>query len=121
MFPNEHFAALYGTRSPEGDVVITSIAPVYHQAKAHSISVEELDILRSKRAALRKDEEFVGTIHSHCDTVEDPVCWHLSKSDIRSALKWGEAVCAVVFVDSNGRRTDVHWYIPHPIPKVNYG
>jgi len=120
MFPNEHFAALYGTRSPEGDVLITKIAPVVHIAKSHSIEIDEPDIYRSKRAALRKDEDWIGTIHSHCDTTADPVCWHLSKSDIRSALKWGEAVCGVVFVDSDGHRTDVHWYIPNPIPKVTY-
>jgi hypothetical protein len=119
-FPNEHFAAIYGVRSPEGNILITKIAPVFHEGSAHQIDVTEADIYRSKRAALRKDEDWIGTIHSHCDTKKDPVCWHLSNVDIRSALAWGEAICGVVFVDDDGRRTEVNWYVPSPIPEVVY-
>lgn len=119
-YPNEHFAAIYGSRSDEGNFLITRIAPITHTAKPHSISVTEADITRAKQTALRKGEEFIGTFHSHCDTKKDPVCWHLSDFDIRSALKWGESICGLVFVDSGGARTQVYWYVPQPIPDVIY-
>lgn len=119
-FPHEHIAALFGQRSNEGNIVITRLAPIKHKATAEDIRYQSIDIHKSKMSGLRKGEEWIGTIHSHCDSPNDPCCWHLSKSDIQSALSYGETVCGIVFVTENGSRTDVHWYIPHPIPEVFY-
>ena len=99
-----------GSRSPIG---------VFKQNE-NCIHVKKADVDRAKKAALRRGEDWLGTIHSHTDTKDNPTCWHLSKSDIKSALQWGETVCAIVFVDEEGSRSAVHWYIPAPIPKVIY-
>lgn len=121
LFPNEHFGVLHGSRNAVGDIFITKIAAVYHKPDPGAIHVEESDIYRSKRAALRQDSDWIGTIHSHCSNPPDnDVCWHLSNADIRSALQWGESICGVVYVDSDGRRSFVHWYVPSPIPAVAY-
>ncbi len=71
-------------------------------------------------AAIRKEQDWIGTIHSHCSAPGDETCSHLSPPDIKSALEWGETVCGLVYVDSGGRRTSVHWYVPYPIPNVIY-
>ncbi len=102
--------------------MLTRVSPVAHTSDADGVNLKHKNgILRSKIAALRLDEEFLGTIHSHCFRPEDPTCWHLSAMDIRTALEWGETICGLVYVDDGGRHTDVHWYVPAPIPVVIYG
>lgn len=120
-YPNEHFAAIYGLRSDEGNLLITRIAPVPHTSDADGVTIKQNGINSAKMAALRKDQEMIGTIHSHCSSTGDECCWHLSNTDIKSALQWGESVCGIVYVDRGGRRTSVHWYVPTPIPEVIYG
>lgn len=119
-FPNEYFAALYGIRSAEGNFLITRIAPVDHQGDADGVKVGNAGILKSKRAALRNEKEWLGTIHSHCSDDGDWCCEHLSDTDIKSALLWGEAICGVVHVDTKGSRSSVHWYVPSQPPEVIY-
>jgi hypothetical protein len=119
-FPSEHFAAIYGTRSPEGNVLITRIAPIEHTSNSGAIYIKNGAIQRSKRSALRAEADWLGTIHSHCDAPNDPACWHLSDSDIRSALSDGESISGIVFVDQGGTRTTVHWYVPQPLPIAIY-
>lgn len=119
-FPNEHFAAIYGLRSDEGNFLVTRIAPVEHQGDADGIKVNGSGILRSKKAALRQESDWLGTIHSHCSAEGDECCWHLSDDDIKSALQWGEAICGIVYIDSGGHRSTVHWYAPSPLPEVTY-
>lgn len=119
-FPREHIAALFGQRSDEGNIVITRLAPIVHTSTVDAIDIKGIAIRKSKMSALRKDEEWLGTIHSHCHMKSDPCCWHLSKSDIKSALSYGEAICGLVYVSDRGSKTSVHWYVPHPIPEVFY-
>lgn len=118
-FPLEHMAALYGRRSDEGNVIITEIVPIATGTK-DSISIHKSVIDKSKRAALRRQEDWLGTIHSHCSSPGDYCCWHLSSSDIKSAMSWGETICGVVHVDEGGKRSSVHWYVPAPLPQVYY-
>lgn len=119
-FPKEHFAAVYGLRSDEGNFLITEVVPVKHEADRWGVKIDPDSIIESKEAALVKGVDWLGTIHSHCSTVKDPTCWHLSETDYKSALKWGEAVCGLVYVDRNGTRTFVQWYIPAPVLDVIY-
>jgi hypothetical protein len=121
LFPCEHIAALFGKRLPSGDIRITRLKALMHNGSdADGIDIKLRHIMSSKMSALRKKEDWVGTIHSHCNRVTDRCCWHLSKTDIKSALEYGEAVCGIVYVDEKGTRTSVHWYIPRPIPDVAY-
>ncbi len=119
-FPVEHFAAIYGTRTPDGNVKITRIAPVEHTSNAGAVYLKKGAIQRSKKSALRGEVDWLGTIHSHCDTKKDPSCWHLSDPDIKSALADGESISGIVFVDQGGHRTEVHWYVPMPLPTAVY-
>jgi hypothetical protein len=118
-FPNEVIAVLRGSRNETG-VEIQDIVPIRHVGDPDKIDVKGADIRNTKISALFMGAEFLGTIHSHCYVPEDPCCWHLSKTDIKSALKDGETVCGLVYVYDAGKRSDVHWYLPHPIPTVEY-
>lgn len=115
-------AALFGLRSSEGNLVITRVAPIDHIATEAAIHLDNggNSIRKSKMSALRKQEDWIGTIHSHCHRENDPCCQHLSDCDIQSAVSYGEAVCGLVYVYAEGTRTDVHWYIPNPLPEVLY-
>jgi proteasome lid subunit RPN8/RPN11 len=116
-YPVESFAVLDGIRG-EGGVYVTAIKPIAHVATPDKVEVKNEAMIRSKIHALRKGAEFIGTIHSHCSTDTEQTCWHLSTTDIKSALKDGESVCGVVYVYDGGHRTEVHWYVPSPLPKV---
>lgn len=117
-YPLEHLAAVIGHHSTEGNILITRLADIQHEAEKNSISWRRSDVVKSKKQALNKDEEWLGTIHSHCHTVSDPTCEHLSDVDIRTAMRFGESICGLVYVYAGGERTDVRWYVPHPLPKI---
>ena len=119
-FPKEHMAALYGHRASDGALMITRIAPFSHTSTSEDIDYAPGAVRRSKTAALRNHEEWIGTIHSHCFMQSSPTCWHLSTTDIETAIKDGESVCGLVYVYNRGRRSDLHWYIPKPLPEVAY-
>lgn len=118
--PIEHIAALFGSRSSNGDIEIERIESIRHTATADYAVIQDDDMRRSKLSALRKETNWLGTIHSHCWTEEVACCWHLSSADIESALEYGETVCGIVYVFDGGQKSSVHWYIPNPIPKVSY-
>ncbi len=120
LSPIEHVAALFGSRSSDGDLIITRIEPLRYEATEDDVTVQDRDMRRSKLSALRKESEWLGTIHSHCWTKEVDCCWHLSGADIESALEFGESICGIVYVFDEGKKSSVHWYVPHPIPKVKY-
>lgn len=119
-FPCEHMAALFGRRSDEGNLLITRIASIRHEGTPEAINIHRRDVWRSKAAALRGDDDWLGTIHSHCSSETDPCCWHLSVADIKSAQEYGEAICGIVYVDNGGKRSSVSWYDPTPLPEVIY-
>jgi hypothetical protein len=101
--------------------MITSVETITHEATPDAIKIEGASIHKSKMSALKKREDWIGTIHSHCFVKNDPTCWHLSRTDMLSAMQYGETVCGLVFVTkSGGKRTSVHWYVPHPMPEVVY-
>lgn len=118
-FPSEHLGILRGKRTDTG-VLIEDIVDIPHLGDPDKIDVEPRDLIHSKISALFNGAEFLGTIHSHCNVEGDPACWHLSKTDIKGALKDGETVCGIVYVDEEGSKSEVHWYIPHPIPTVSF-
>ena len=33
---------------------------------------------------------------------------------------WGEAICGIIYVDNEGHRSSVHWYVPQPPPDLIY-
>ena len=119
-FPVEHVGALFGSRTSEGDLLIERIEPITHEATNGDVTIQDRHMYSSKRSALRKETDWLGTIHSHCWTKEIECCWHLSSVDIESALTWGEAICGLVYVYEKGKKSTVHWYVPNPIPKVAY-
>lgn len=119
-YPQERLAALFGHRSDEGNVVITHIHPIRCKETEKDVTFHRKDILRSKMQALRRGEDWLGTIHSHCSTKEFDCCHHLSPHDIKSAIEFGEVICGIVFVDEEGTRSDVYWSVPNPIPEVTY-
>ncbi len=120
-FPNETLGLLRGQRTIDGieikeiividDVIST---PDYVQPNDHRV------IPKAKISALRKDQEFLGTIHSHCSTPECKACEHLSAQDIITALHDGELICGVVYVYKAGTRSDVNWYVPTLPPRIQY-
>lgn len=121
-YPCETMAVLRGTRAEDGSVVVTEIKAIPHVACENGILQKgyERNMLNAKIGALRAGSEFVGTIHSHCGTKEFETCEHPSPADIKSALKHGEVVFGIVYVWDDGHRTEVSWYVPTPLPEVEY-
>lgn len=119
-YPKEHVGALFGHRAPDGSVMITRIAPVPHTSTNGHVDYDTGALQKSKTTAIKDGEEWLGTIHSHCYVASNPTCWHLSETDINSAIMDGETICGLVYVYARGRRSDVSWYIPQPLPEVGY-
>lgn len=118
-YPKETIAALFGVRTHDG-VEVKSIQQIAHTGAQFEIDLKDRHVIRSKMAALRTGNDWLGTIHSHCDTKAEPLCWHMSPTDVKSALEYGEAICGIVFVDQQGHRSEVHWYIPAAPPVIEY-
>lgn len=121
-YPIEHIAALFGKRSDLGNILVTRIAPLDHsKATADKVEISNINIRRSKMKALRQEDDWIGTIHSHCTAPKDECCWHMSDADTKTALEYGEAISGIVYVYEGGSRTSVHWYEARPQIEVVFG
>jgi proteasome lid subunit RPN8/RPN11 len=110
-YPYETMAALFGSRMQDG-VEITAIVHIPHTAKLGEINHGKRAIPNSKIKALYSGADWLGTIHSHCQSTRYDTCGHPSESDIKSALENGESIMAIVYVFEDGTRTEVSWYKP---------
>lgn len=118
-YPKELMAVLHGTRSEDG-VTITAIKPIPHEATTDLIKdIPPHEMRRSKIKALKAGADWLGTIHSHPSSEANDTCCHPSESDIKSALKDGETVMAIIYVYEGGSRTSAHFYVPAPIPQID--
>jgi len=118
-FPNETVAVLFGERIEHG-LRIDRIERIDFTGDENGLQIEDRHIRNSKIKALRQQSDWLGSIHSHPDTTNDGTCPHLSSMDIRSAIRFGETVCGVVYVYNGGKNTEIHWQIPTPEPVVKY-
>lgn len=118
-FPVEHVGALHGVRGENGDVLITNIVPIVGATSTEdAVNYNQNHVRRSKMKALRKSQDWLGTIHSHCFTKEVVTCPHPSPTDIKTAISDGEVVMGIVYVCDEGRESSVFWYVPSPLPTV---
>lgn len=116
-YPKEHLAVLHGARTTDG-ITITKIVAIPHTADENQARYDRHQIFKSKIKALKAEDDWLGTIHSHTWTADSPCCEHPSDSDNITALENGETIMAIVFLWAEGTRSSVHWYVPQQAPVV---
>ena len=118
-YPNETVAVLFGERIEHG-LRIDRIERIDFTGDENGLAIQDRHIRSSKIKALRQQSDWLGTIHSHGSTAESSSCPHLSDTDIRSAIEYGEAICGVVHVYDEGKKTEICWQVPTPRPMVKW-
>ncbi len=115
-YPLETLTAIFGQRAPNGDVMITRLEHIAGRTSESQVEISDHNIRKSKISALRGQDDWLGTIHSHCWTKEVDCCGHLSEADVLSAVEFGETICGVVYVYDSGKKSVLNWYVPTPLP-----
>lgn len=114
-YPNETVGILRGVRRLN-EVEILFIDSIPHAGTTSHVTY---DTYRSKISAARKGTDWLGTIHSHCDSDLMETCGHPSDTDHKEGVKHGETVMGIVYVVKGDRmRTDVNWFVPAVPPVV---
>lgn len=115
-FPIEHCEALWGMATLDS-FRITDIKPMRVNAKgtnSRTVDYDDAEVKRQKWLAQRAGKTFLGTIHTHPFSTDDPSA---STTDHHEAAKDGERIMAVLvlYKKKTGRFVQLtEWWFPQP-------